>query len=206
MSENEEILKLPRCNTDQFETCMEPTVAQVEPLQRLQFSRDVAEKSEQDILACYQCGKCTAGCPVGYIMDYKPNQVMRLIQLGGKEAVLSSDAIWKCVSCYACTARCPYGINLARIMDSLKQLAIKGGFASEKSNTPVFNRQFLKLVRKYGRMHEASLVLNYNISTRQYFKEILKGPKMLLKNKLKLFPDKVKNGRVKAIFKKLYDQ
>ena len=56
---------------------------------------------------CYQCGKCTAVCPRSARMDKKPNQIVRMVQMGEVDAALKSEAIWQCVSCETCTARCP---------------------------------------------------------------------------------------------------
>ena len=50
--------------------------------------RRVEEISGQDLLACYQCGECSAGCPVAFAMDMLPSQVIRLVQLGQVEEAL----------------------------------------------------------------------------------------------------------------------
>ncbi len=170
---------------------------------RLKFVNEVEKHSGQKIPGCYQCGKCTAGCPVTFKMDYSPNQIMRMIQLGMRSKVLESKTPWLCASCYTCASRCPCGVSLANIMDSLKQMAQKEGINSKSSTAPVFYKIFLNILKKYGRMHELELILLYNFSTRQYFKEFMKGPKMLFKNKLKFFPTKVKNGKLKKIFDKI---
>jgi heterodisulfide reductase subunit C len=46
------------------------------------FVRQVEEISGQNLLACNQCGKCSAGCPVVAAMDILPSQVIRMAQLG----------------------------------------------------------------------------------------------------------------------------
>ncbi|MBC7318507.1 4Fe-4S dicluster domain-containing protein, partial [Candidatus Bipolaricaulota bacterium] len=80
----------------------------------------------QNPFACYQCGKCSAGCLFAEHMDLLPNQVIRLVQLGD-DSVLTAKAPWVCASCLACTVRCPKGVDIARIMEALRQLALRQG-------------------------------------------------------------------------------
>ncbi len=87
--------------------------------------RRVEELSGQDLLACYQCGECSAGCPAAFAMDLLPSQVIRLLQLGQVEDVLKSATIWFCAACQTCYARCPKGVDLSRIMEALRELAME---------------------------------------------------------------------------------
>ena len=90
------------------------------------FVRQVEEISGQDLLACNQCGKCSAGCPVVAAMDILPNQVIRMAQLGMEE-VLESNTIWICASCLTCSTRCPKGVDVPRLMEALRQTALRQG-------------------------------------------------------------------------------
>lgn len=90
--------------------------------------RRIEELSGQEVLACYQCGNCSAGCPAAGAMDLLPNQIIRLLQLGQVEAALSARAIWYCAACLQCEARCPKGIDLARLTEALRTLALEKGF------------------------------------------------------------------------------
>ncbi len=92
------------------------------------FVKKVEELSGQNPYACYQCGKCSAGCLFAEHMDLLPNQVIRLLQLGD-EAVLQAKAPWVCASCLACTVRCPKGVDIARIMEALRQMALRQGLS-----------------------------------------------------------------------------
>ena len=89
------------------------------------FIRKVAEISGQNIYQCYQCGKCSAGCPMCFAMDILPNQIIRLAQLGLDEEIASSKTIWLCASCLTCDARCPKGIDLSRIMETMRLLILR---------------------------------------------------------------------------------
>jgi len=92
------------------------------------FVRQVEEISGQDLLACNQCGKCSAGCPVVAVMDLLPSQVIRMAQLG-MEDVLECNTIWICASCLTCVTRCPKGVDLPRLMEALRQIALRRGVA-----------------------------------------------------------------------------
>lgn len=89
------------------------------------FVDKVQELSGQNLLACYQCGKCSAGCPAVDEMDILPNQIIRYAQLGLKEELLGSKAIWICASCLTCNARCPKGINIAEVIEALRQILLR---------------------------------------------------------------------------------
>jgi heterodisulfide reductase subunit C len=89
------------------------------------FVGKVEELSGQNLLACYQCGKCSAGCPAVSQMDILPNQIIRYAQLGLKEELLESKSIWICASCFTCNARCPKGINIAEVIEALRQIQLR---------------------------------------------------------------------------------
>lgn len=89
------------------------------------FVEKVQEISGQNLLACYQCGKCSAGCPAVGQMDILPNQIIRLAQLGLKDQLLESRAIWICESCMMCNTRCPKGIDIAEVIETLRLLLLR---------------------------------------------------------------------------------
>lgn len=89
------------------------------------FVTKVQELSGQNLLACYQCGKCSAGCPAVSQMDILPNQIIRFAQLGFEDELLGSRSIWICESCFMCNARCPKGINIAEVIEALRQILLR---------------------------------------------------------------------------------
>jgi heterodisulfide reductase subunit C2 len=91
------------------------------------FVAKVEQVSGQKLLACYQCGKCSAGCPMAAHMDILPNQVIRMAQLGMQKKLLESRTIWTCVSCLTCNSRCPKNIRIAEVIESLRQTALRNG-------------------------------------------------------------------------------
>jgi len=89
------------------------------------FVAKVQEISGQNLLACYQCGKCSAGCPAVSQMDILPNQIIRYAQLGFRDELLRTKSIWICASCLTCNARCPKGINIAEIIEAIRQILLR---------------------------------------------------------------------------------
>lgn len=89
------------------------------------FADKVAELSGVDPMSCYQCGKCSASCPLADVMEYLPNQVIRLIQLGEEEEAIGCDSIWYCASCYTCSVRCPRDVDIAKLLEAVRQIYLR---------------------------------------------------------------------------------
>ncbi len=92
-----------------------------------EFIKKIEGLSGQNLYACYQCGKCTAGCPITEHMDILPHTIIRLLQIGSDKEVLDSKTIWLCSSCMQCMAKCPKGVDLAKIMEALRTVLIRSG-------------------------------------------------------------------------------
>jgi heterodisulfide reductase subunit C len=90
-----------------------------------EFVKKVEELSGQSLLSCYQCGKCSAGCPMAKDMNLLPNQIIRLMQLGLREEIAKANTIWMCASCTTCGVRCPRGVDLSKVMEALRALALR---------------------------------------------------------------------------------
>ena len=165
------------------------------------FQELVEKLTGEKLSACYQCGKCSAGCPAAYAMDLLPHQAIRLVQLGKKDKVLNSRTIWLCASCQACTTRCPKDVDLAAIMDALRELAVKEGRATPERDTVTFQKVFLNWVRRTGRQFEGGLVGEYKLRTGHFFQDLDAAPKMM--GKLKKIPRRIRGQKAVArIFRK----
>lgn len=155
-----------------------------------------------DIKLCYQCGKCTAGCPAAFAMDYPPRQVIRMLQLDMVEQALSTESIWICASCETCSARCPRGVDIASLMDAMRREALKQGKVDKR--VAAFNKAFLSNVKNFGRTYEAGLLLQYNLTTGQPFKDMGLGLPMMKRGKVGVLPETIKGrSEVKKIFERV---
>ncbi len=166
------------------------------------FVRMVEEASEQNLSRCYQCGKCTAGCPCTFAYDYPVNQIMRLVQSGQKDTVLNSKAIWLCATCESCTARCPNNIDVARVMDVLRHMARRENRVAI-SEVKTFWDSFLKSVQANGRLFETGVLAGYIAKTGRIFTDLDLGPRIAPKGKLSFRPHKVKGqAEIARIFER----
>ncbi|MFC1956699.1 4Fe-4S dicluster domain-containing protein [Chloroflexota bacterium] len=89
------------------------------------LARKVKEISGEDIFLCYQCGMCSAGCPISFAMDILPNQIIQLVQLGLEADIAKSKTIWLCASCLTCSVRCPRGLDLSKVMEALRLISLR---------------------------------------------------------------------------------
>jgi len=168
------------------------------------FVKKVEALSGSSVLRCFQCGKCSAGCPMATFMEHPPNRIVRLLQLGQWERVLAGRSIWYCASCETCSTRCPNKVNLAAIMDALRKLSWDADGPSKESLVQLANRLFIDNIRTYGRQYELRLGAIFNVKSGQFLKDLLLGPKLLSKGKLKMFHSKNKNiSEIEGIFKRI---
>ena len=166
-----------------------------------------------DLLACYQCEKCSNGCPVTFAMDYLPHQLIRMLQLGMTEAVLESKTIWVCASCETCYTRCPNEIEIAKLMDDLKQEVLQKQQIPSEDQVARFHQVFLNNIKRFGRINEGVLMTAYLMKSswsdlKQFkidFSEMFKyaglGLSMLKRGRLSLLPRWKGTKAVRKYFK-----
>jgi len=163
------------------------------------FVDEVAKLSGQDLALCYQCGNCTAGCPYTFAYDLPVSKVLRALQWGQKDIVLTCKSIWLCATCKTCTTRCPNGIDVARIMEVLRQLSRRQGYAPEKK-IKQFQDSFLESVKRHGRVFELGTMLTFIARSRR-LTDLDLGPKTVAKGKLHFRPHDIKGREeVEKIF------
>ena len=154
----------------------------------------IAARTGQHPLACYQCGKCSAGCPVRAHADSAPNRVVRYVQLGLDEKALHAHSPWLCAGCMTCSSRCPQQFDLAGFMDALREIALERGITPDP-DAAAFHEAFLAQIRRHGRAYELGLVADYKLATGHLLQDVDLAPAMLLKRKLGLLPHRVHNRR-----------
>jgi heterodisulfide reductase subunit C len=168
------------------------------------FRRQVEEMGGDKVSACYQCEKCTNGCPVAYAMDIVPHKLIRSVHLGLKDEVLDSDTIWICASCETCTTRCPNGIDIAHVMDTLRQISQREGRKASQKDVPIFHSAFLSSVKRHGRVHEGEMAVTYALRSgglRGLLGYSSLGLAMFKRGKVKLLPSSfLGNRQVREFF------
>lgn len=77
-----------------------------------------------DITACYNCGTCTATCPLSKEGIEFPRKIIRYAILGVKDRVVFAPELWLCYYCGECTKTCPRGADPAGFMAAARRNAI----------------------------------------------------------------------------------
>nr|WP_274380953.1 4Fe-4S dicluster domain-containing protein [Desulforadius tongensis] len=150
---------------------------------------------------CYNCMKCSSGCPVSFAADLKTHEVIRLVNLNRLDKLLKSKTIWLCAFCKTCKQRCPNDIDASVVMDWLKSKALADGIAPALPNIPVMYQSFLQSVEKLGRVYEAGWIGTYKIKTKTFTQDIKLGLKMIKRRKIKLLPGRIRNYQeIRKIF------
>ena len=150
-------------------------------------------RKEQPSL-CYQCAKCSAGCPAADKMELLPHELMHLLSLGREDRLLTSNTVWMCASCFTCAVRCPNDIDITSVMDGLRARAVRMGAKCPNPEVLAFHRTFLKDLGRRGRIHELRMMGEYNLRTCRPFRDWRIGLKMLLQKRLHILPPQPRKG------------
>jgi len=85
---------------------------------------DIAQETRA--WACYDCGKCTATCPLTRAgAKYSPRRHVLATNLGDKDTIGST--IFDCLTCKLCDARCPVGVEYTELVLRLRAFASREG-------------------------------------------------------------------------------
>ena len=153
-----------------------------------------------NVARCYQCGKCSAGCPMGSEMALAPHDIMRLAANNDRETLFGDDAMWLCLTCETCSARCPNDVDPARVIDALRELAAAEGAGHSPRNVRAFHKSFLEQIRMTGRLSEVGLVMQYKLRSGALFQDVAASPGMMTRGKLPIIPPHISGvGEVRAI-------
>lgn len=161
----------------------------------LKISTNLAERilreTGQNVYLCYQCVKCTSGCPLGEYFDWQPNQIMRAVQLGQEDIALNANTPWFCAACQTCSTRCPQGLDITAIMEFLAREAIASGNRPSFYEVNTFNQAFMREVNLWGRSYELGLMAEMKlrtIRTHSILENMDLAVKILQRNKLPFIP------------------
>ena len=78
---------------------------------------------------CFECGICTASCPVADLLPehYNPRTLLHSLSLGDAETLKSAE-LWLCAWCYRCYNRCPQSLCLPEIFQALRKFAVENDY------------------------------------------------------------------------------
>ena len=171
-----------------------------------EWKREVERRLGRKVATCYQCGKCSAGCPTAYEMFHPIHAMVRLVQLGRKDEALASRSQWVCVACEACSTRCPKDVDPAKLMTVLREMAQEEGTVNANEvDVYDFHMSFLDMVRRFGRVYEMGLVASYKMKSplRRGTQDVLTGFRMMKRVKPGLLPHKIQNvAAIRRIYEK----
>ena len=151
------------------------------------LAQHIRRETGDNVFLCYQCVKCTSGCPLAERFDLTPTQVIRSLQWDDAR-VLESKAIWQCASCYTCSTRCPVEIDVAGVMRALCLESKRRGIPPALPDVDRFNTAFALVVKLFGRIHEMTLVALFNLLRRRPLGDWRTGVEMLKRRRLRLLP------------------
>jgi heterodisulfide reductase subunit C len=163
------------------------------------FAKEVASASHVDFHVCYQCQKCTNGCPVTFAMDYGPHEIIRMIQLGLADEIRRANTVWVCASCETCFTRCPQQIDIPKLMDHIKQRIVGQGDKPAEGVVAAFHEAFLDNIKRFGRINETALMAAFQLKSAKAGKGL--DPKEAIRN-MKLGLAMLKRGRLGLVPKK----
>ncbi|MDI6771034.1 MAG: 4Fe-4S dicluster domain-containing protein [bacterium] len=151
---------------------------------------------------CFGCGICTGSCPLAPAMDMLPSRLMKAVQLGLKERVLKATAPYLCVGCETCAVRCPNGIDVARVMDAVRQAGLARGGPVPRVDIQRFHQWFLRTVRLFGRAHEGLLSAGFSLQQGRLREDLPTGWALMRHGRLALWPHFIRRRReVRRLFR-----
>ncbi|MDR2197613.1 MAG: 4Fe-4S dicluster domain-containing protein [Coriobacteriales bacterium] len=126
---------------------------------------------------CYQCGTCSAGCPMSHEMDLTPRQLIHALQLGLLHRALEARSPWVCALCQVCSVRCPQEVRIADLMLAVRHAAKRAGLRPVRE-PDVFDDIFVNNIRSRGRNNEALLAGFFNLKSGHLTQDVRNAPRM----------------------------
>lgn len=137
-------------------------------------SRDkiLAMLRDRDLVNCYQCMKCTSGCTALKLLELKPHEIEKLVNLGFVDELVSSDIIWTCVTCLKCVQRCPQKASPYHVIMALRNLAVE-----REAKVPEAYMKIVSQILESGLIEGIQKVTTRKMET--FDRESLKLPKIV---------------------------
>jgi hypothetical protein len=140
------------------------------------FLEEVQHRCGENLRLCYQCLKCSVGCPTAPFMDFYPNAILRMIQLGLK-------------------------------MDALREMSLEEGYRAKERDIVTLHNAFMESIRRGGRVHEATMLMEYKLRSGDYWTDLVPGMKLFMKGKIPLIPRRIKGiDSIREIYEKTQKQ
>jgi heterodisulfide reductase subunit C len=152
--------------------------------------------------ACFQCNRCTAGCPLLAVMDLTPAQIVHHLLLGNWEPVLRSNAIWACVHCETCTARCPQEVDISGLLHAARVKAWRSGEVARDEAIAAYFASFAENLYLYGRSAELPLTVICKLKSQEYLRDFGLGLRLIGRGRLNFL--NVPKGA--AVYRRLYER
>ncbi len=152
------------------------------------LAQRIQDELEQNVYLCYQCVKCSSGCPVSEYFDWQPNQVMRALQLGQEDIALHSQTPWLCASCQTCATRCPQGLDITAIMEFLTREALDQNIKPGIPKVNIFNQAFMREVKLWGRSYDLGLMVEMKLRTMDILSDMDLAARIVARNKIAFLP------------------
>lgn len=157
----------------------------------------------QDLELCFQCAKCTAGCPVAAEMDIPPHRVVALLRLGQEELLRQAESVWLCVGCGTCRLRCPNGIDIAELLDGLREKGDESPPIGSVRDIARFHRLFVEHIRRRGRVYELGLLARYKLASGGVLGDVPLALRLLRRGKISLLPSRPLSGKGQGLWSRL---
>jgi len=185
--------------TSRHEPVSTVPMLEINPAEAARFAAAIKAIGNTDVSLCFQCRKCTSGCPVAFAMDYTPTQIMHAARLGLKDLVLGSATIWLCASCETCVTRCPQGVDLVKVMDALRTMCLNDGHKPKEPEIAGFYKYSLRSIQTFGRLYELGVMGRLKLATREFRKDVRFGLGLFRRGKLKILPDFSSAGEMRRM-------
>ncbi len=133
---------------------------------------ELKKYGDVNVEACFNCGNCTAVCPLSTEDESFPRRMIRCVQVGMRDELLGSKELWTCYYCGECSETCPRQAEPGEFMAAARRYAIANydrlGLAKMLYTSPALSLIFLALVAvflaafmytQHGPMNTTSLAL-----------------------------------------------